>query len=190
MDGNHVDIAFRPLALADLPMLREWLNRPHVHEWWGVDSGPGSLGGEGPNAATAEQVHAKYAPEIEATSPRTHRFVIVVDGADVGLVQHYSLADFAGYAAQIGETAPGAAGIDLFIGEHTLVGRGIGGRVLDAFVTDIVFADRAVARAVAGPHPDNTRSCRAFEKAGFVAVRDVVVPAEGPERVYVRERGD
>ncbi len=27
-------IAFRPLALKDLPLLHEWLERPHVAEWW------------------------------------------------------------------------------------------------------------------------------------------------------------
>ena len=45
-----------------------------------------------------------------------------------------------------------------------------------------------ITRVTAGPHPDNRRSCRAFEKAGFVAVRDVVVPESGRERIHVRTR--
>ena len=28
-------ITFRSLQEADLPLLTEWLNRPHVVEWWG-----------------------------------------------------------------------------------------------------------------------------------------------------------
>ncbi|MBA3659598.1 MAG: GNAT family N-acetyltransferase, partial [Gemmatimonadales bacterium] len=29
-------IAFRSLTRADLPLLHEWLTRPHVAEWWGT----------------------------------------------------------------------------------------------------------------------------------------------------------
>lgn len=181
-------IAFRPLSRSDLPALRDWLNTPHVFRWWGVDSGPGSLGGAGADAATPEQVEAKYGPTIDAAAPTTHRYVIEVDGRGVGLIQWYRLADFPDYAHVIGETAPGAAGIDVFVADPALTGRGLGARAIDTFVREIVFADTVVDRAVAGPHPDNQASCRAFEKAGFVTQRVVDVPDEGPERVVVRGR--
>src|SRR5436189_4351813 len=99
-------ITFRPLALADLDDLRRWLNTPHVYEWWGVTSGPGSLGGPGADAATAAQVHEKYAHGIESDDATTHRHVIDVDGRAIGLIQHYRLADEPEYAAAIEETAP------------------------------------------------------------------------------------
>jgi RimJ/RimL family protein N-acetyltransferase len=182
-------ITFRPLTLRDLPRLRDWLNAPHVYEWWGVGSGVGSLGGPGEHAATDEQVHEKYAGPVDDPTATTLRHVIVVDARPIGLIQHSDLEAEGSYAIAIGETAPGAAAIDLLIGEPGMTGRGLGARVLDAYVTEVVFADPRIARAVAGPHPDNRRSCRAFEKAGFVAVRDVVVPGEGPERIYTRARG-
>ena len=181
-------IAFRSLTRADLPVLRDWLNAPHVFAWWGVGSGPGSLGGAGADAATAEQVEAKYGPTIDSPSPTTHRYVIAVDGRDVGLIQWYRLADFPDYARAIGETAPGAAGIDVFVADLALTGRGVGARTIDAFVREVVFTDAATDRAVAGPHPDNVASCRAFAKAGFVERRIVEVPHEGPERIVVRMR--
>ena len=183
-----MDVTFRPLTIEDLGDIRRWLNMPHVYEWWGVTSGPGSLGGPGEEAATAEQVHEKYAPGIASDDATTHRHLIVLDGRAVGLIQHYRLEDESEYAAAIGETAAGAAGIDLFIGEPDTVGRGVGAAALDAYVRSVAFADPHVTRAVAGPHPSNTRSCRAFEKAGFVVVRDVVVPDSGPERIHVRTR--
>jgi RimJ/RimL family protein N-acetyltransferase len=183
-----MQLAFRPLAISDLEDLQRWLNTPHVYEWWGVTSGPGSLGGPGDDAATPEQVHQKYAPGIASDAATTHRHVIELGGRAIGLIQHYRLEDEPAYAAVIGETAPGAVGIDLLIGEHDHVGRGVGAAVLETYVRDVVFLDRRVNRAVAGPHPDNRRSCRAFEKAGFVAVRDVVVPEFGAERIHVRHR--
>lgn len=183
-----MQITFRRLAIADLDDILRWLNTPHVYEWWGVSSGPGSLGGAGADGATLDQVREKYAHGIASDEATTHRHLIEIDGRAVGLIQRYRLEDEPGYAADIGETAPGAVGIDLFIGELDVVGRGVGAATLDAYVRTVVFADAEVTRAVAGPHPDNTRSCRAFAKAGFVAVRDVVVPGSGPERIHVRHR--
>src|SRR4051812_5602231 len=181
-------LSFRPLRLTDLADLRRWLNAPHVYEWWGVASGPGSLGGAGADAATAEQVHEKYAPGVAEDDGTTHRYVIELDGRAIGLMQHYSLADEPEYAVAIGEPAAGAAGIDLLIGELDAIGRGIGAAALDAYVRTVLFADPAITRATAGPDPQNIRSCRAFEKADFVAVREVDVPGSGRERVYVRDR--
>jgi aminoglycoside 6'-N-acetyltransferase len=65
------------------------------------------------------------------------------------------------------------AGVDLMIGEPDLVGHGFGPRVLSAFVEDVVFADRFTNAVVATVEEPNRRSWRAFEKAGFVHVRDV-----------------
>jgi len=183
-----MQVTFRPLGLDDLDDLRRWLNSPHVYEWWGVTSGPGSLGGPGADAATSAQVYEKYAPAIASDAATTHRHVIEVDGRAVGLIQHYRLADEPEYATAIGEAAPGAAGIDVFVGELDTVGRGVGAAAIDAYVRTVVFADPSNNRATAGPHPRNRRSCRAFEKAGFVAVREVDVPGSGPERIHVRHR--
>ena len=30
--------AFRPMTTDDLPVIRQWLARPHVREWWGDPS--------------------------------------------------------------------------------------------------------------------------------------------------------
>ena len=186
--GAEPAISFRLVDRADLARLCDWLNTPHVYAWWGRDSGPGALGGPVRDAATIEQVGAKYGPWLDLGGT-THRFVIEVDGSPVGLIQWYRLADESAYAFAIDEDPATAAGIDLLIGERGLVGRDLGARAIDAFVGTIVFADDRVARAVAGPDRRNTRSIRAFEKAGFRAVRDAVVPDEPQlERVMVRER--
>ena len=180
-------IAFRSLVRHDLPALQRWLNTPHVYEWWGVTSGPDSLGGAGADAATDAQMKAKYGAPLDH-GDTTHRHIITVDERPIGLIQWYRLADEPEYAAQIGETSPGGAGIDLLIGEIDATGRGLGPAVLDCYVTAIVFADVSVIRVIGAPHPSNKRSCRAFEKAGFVFAREVDVPNEGPERVHVRMR--
>ena len=176
-----VDISFPALTFDDLGLLRRWLNQPHVYEWWGVSSGPGSLGGAGNDAATDAQVYDKYAPGLDPEAGGTRRYLIALDGRAVGLIQWYSLAGNPEYATQIGETEPGGASIDLFIAETDAIDRGVGSATLDRFVADVVFADPTITRVVGAPHPDNPRSCRAFEKAGFTFVRDVDVAGSGPD---------
>jgi RimJ/RimL family protein N-acetyltransferase len=154
----------------------------------GVTSGPGSLGGPGAEAATAGQVYEKYAAAIGDAAASKQRHLVLVDDRPVGLIQHCRLDAEPDDPRTIGEHAPRAASIDILVGDVDTVGRGFGAAALDAYVRTVVFADPSVTRAVAGPHPDNTRSCRAFERAGFVAVRDVVIPHLGPERIHVRHR--
>jgi aminoglycoside 6'-N-acetyltransferase len=181
-------VTFRSLARTDLHQLRRWLNTPHVYTWWGFSSGEGSLGGPGDEAATIDQVEKKYGPTIDVGGT-THRFVIEVEGTPVGLIQWYRLSDFTDYAQAIGEDPAGCAGLDLFIGEISALGRGVGSLALRQFVASLVFRHREIVRAVGSPASNNLRSIRAFEKAGFTRVRSAHVPGEKvPEAVMVLTR--
>ena len=181
-------IAFRALTRLDLPLVRRWLNTPHVYEWWGRHMGAGALGGTGPAAATEAEVEEKYGKVIDHDFT-THRFIIELDGAAIGLIQWYHLRDSAEYARQIGEDPATSAGIDLFIGDPAAINCGIGSRTIEAFVTSIVFHQSDVTRIVTGPAKTNARSIRAFEKAGFAFVRFASIAGEPrPEAIMVRAK--
>ena len=181
-------VTFRALARSDLPMLRRWLNTPHVYEWWGRHAGPGALGGAGTAAATEAEVEAKYGPGLDHGGT-THRYVIEHAGVPIGLIQWYHLRDFADYARAIGEDAATSVGMDLLIGEPSAIGRGLGSRAIDEFATSIVFREQDVDRIVSGPAATNARSIRAFEKAGFQRVRSAAVQGEPvPEAILVRTK--
>jgi RimJ/RimL family protein N-acetyltransferase len=187
-DASPVAISFRLLARSDIPALTRWLNMPHVYAWWGEGSGRTWLGGPGDGAATVDMVADEYGSAFDGSEPNDH-FVIVVHGQPVGLIQWYRLAEEPEYAHDIGEPLDGTAGIDLLIGDPSVVGRGIGPGVIDTFVRTIVFAAPDVHRAIASPDPANARSIRAFEKAGFTVVRDAWVDdGHRIERVMVRDR--
>jgi RimJ/RimL family protein N-acetyltransferase len=183
-------ITFRLLTRADLPALTRWLNTPHVYAWWGEISGPGWLGGPGDTAATLEMVTASYAAAVDGTATTEH-LVIELEQRPIGMMQWYRLSDEPDYSAAIDEPAVGSAGVDLLIGEVDAIGRGIGPAVIDAFVRTVMFATPDVRRAVASPDVRNRRSIRAFERAGFRALRDALV-ADGHhfERVMVRDRSE
>ena len=88
--------------------------------------------------------------------------VILVGDIAVGMIQ-VSPAD------PRHAVGPDACAIDLLIGDPRWIGRGLGPQVIDQFVTLEIFARSDLATCVADPHEENTRSIRAFEKAGFVS---------------------
>jgi RimJ/RimL family protein N-acetyltransferase len=168
-----VEIAFRPLAREDLQQVHVWLQREHVACWWNEEMSPA-------------RVEEKYVPRIEGREP-VSMFVIVLGGRDAGFVQTYKVGDYAeSWPFDVGADA---AGMDLAIGEPDLIGCGIGPQVIRAFVDGIVFADPAVAACVADPDVCNSRSVRAFEKAGFTVVGTMEPPgAPAPQAVVRLER--
>ena len=149
-------IEFQPLRKDDLPLLRDWLERPHVREWW---------------RDSLDESIAEYEQAMAGLDPSDH-YLIVRDGRPIGMIETYLVSDHPDWEAivQVGE---GFAGVDLLIGEEELTGRGLGPRILDAFVNRVVFANPAIHGAVAAVDEANRRSWRAFEKAGFRHVRDV-----------------
>ena len=149
-------IEFRPLREDDLPLLRDWLGREHVRRWW---------------RDPVDEAIDKRRRGIE--EGRTEQYLIVVDGRPAGIIQTYLVADSPEWEEIVG-AEPGLAGVDLLIGEEDLVGRGLGPEVLQAFAQEVVFANPETNACVATVEEPNRRSWRAFEKAGFRHVRDVV----------------
>ena len=110
-------------------------------------------------------------------------FVIEIDGRPVGSIQTYLVSD---YPEWIGDE-PGVAGVDLFIADEGLTGRGIGPRILVEFMLTVVFVDPATTACVAAPDVANAASLRAFEKAGFRPEREIA-GEHGPELLLRAER--
>jgi aminoglycoside 6'-N-acetyltransferase len=147
-----VSIRFEPLTRQDLPQLLAWLQKPHVAEWWR-------------DLQTMEQVEADHLPAIDGQEPSFH-YVIVVDDRPIGMIQSYLVSDFPEWE-EILHVGEGVAGVDVLIGEEGEIGRGLGPEVLRTFISEVVFANEGTRAVVAGIEPANTRSLRAFEKAGF-----------------------
>jgi RimJ/RimL family protein N-acetyltransferase len=169
-------IGFRRLEERDLPLMHRWLHQPHVAPWWFDEAYP-----------TEEAVAQKYSPRL-AEDTLSEQWVIEVDGEPAGWIQCYDVADWPETAADYHIDARGTAGVDLLLGDTDAIGRGLGPAVLRAFVDDVVFSRHPDWHAaVAAPHVGNQRSQRAFEKAGFEFVEDVMDEGR-PGRLYRVER--
>jgi 8-oxo-dGTP pyrophosphatase MutT (NUDIX family) len=166
-----VRIAFRPLALPDLPPLLEWQHAPHVARWF-----PEHL-----DLAAAER---KYGPRIAGRSPTTMH-VAVVDGRDVGFLQHYRVGAYPDYAAATG--LPDAIGVDYAIGLPEFTGHGLGPQLIWDYLRDVVLPSHPAAQhALASPDVANYASIRALEKAGFRQAGQMAVPGDpGPAQLCV-----
>ena len=165
-------ISFRPLARPDLPLVHEWLRRPHVAEWWGP-------------AETLDDLEAEHGPAIDGRASHAP-YVVLLDDAPIGWIQWYVAAASHDEGWWLDEHDPGVRGIDQFIGDPALLGRGIGSAMVRAF-DDMLFADPAVTRVQTDPSPANVRAIRCYEKAGFRRVGVVETP-DGPALLMYRDR--
>ena len=148
-----VTIAFRAMTRADLPHVVRWQQQPHVARWWHH---------ENPDVATAER---HYGPAIEGDDP-TRLWVVELNGRSVGTVQDYRIGDHPEYALLTAE--PEAVGFDYLIGEPAWVGKGIGTRMLWAFLRDVMRpAYPDASRFFAAPDHRNAGSLRVLDKLGF-----------------------
>ncbi|HVT21784.1 MAG TPA: GNAT family N-acetyltransferase [Mycobacteriales bacterium] len=174
------EAGFRPLDRDDLPLLFEWLCRPHVAAWWR----------EVP--ADLAAVEAEYGPCFEGEDP-TELFVVTSGGRDVGMIQRYLIRDEPDWWPAFDGIVDvsNAAGIDYLIGELDAVGKGVGSAMIAAFVP-MVFHWRPVDSIVVTVQQANAASWRVLEKSGFRRIWSGVLDSpdpsdEGPEHVYVLE---
>jgi aminoglycoside 6'-N-acetyltransferase len=152
---------FHPMSAADLPLVRDWLARPHVAEWWH-------------DTDTFEFVSGELGHHDVA------QFIVTVDERPLGYLQCYTMSE---WNAGFGPQPAGTRGIDQFIGEPDMIGRRHGSALVREFVAGLLNA--GTPRVVTDPDPDNIRAIRAYEKAGFHRDREVETP-DGVALLMVR----
>lgn len=155
-------LTLRPMQRSDLVLVERWLGEPHVARWYLAGSTV---------AQELDDLHRCVA----GTEP-THVLLVVEAGRPVGWCQWYRCDDYPDYAAGVG-AEPGDVGIDYAIGEPGRVGRGVGTALVQALV-EAVAADLPSAGIVADPDASNLASRRVLENAGFILVREGLIPSE------------
>ena len=155
--------AFRPMTVADLPLIRRWLAEPHVREWWGDP---------------AEQYDLVRG---DLDEPAMDQFVVSTDGTDFAYIQCY---DLTAWNSGFGNQPKGTRGIDQFIGEPRMIACGHGSALIRAFIDDRLAG--GTPRIVTDPDPQNHRAVRAYEKAGFQRSHVVETP-DGSALLMVRD---
>lgn len=166
LSTHRTSVTLRHLTERDLPMLHEWLNRPHLVEWWGGDAA----------RPTLEDVLADYHPVALAEASVTP-YIAMLGDAPIGYAQSY-IAMGSGDGWWSNETDPGVRGIDQSLADPEQLNRGLG-TLLVAALVDGLFSDPTVTMIQTDPAPNNGRAIRCYEKAGFVQDQLIATP-DGP----------
>lgn len=159
---------------ADIPLLHDWLQRPHVAAWWDAEEATMSL----------DEVRASYAPEVLARD-NVKAYIAMLEGRAIGYAQAY-VALGSGDGWWEDETDPGVRGIDQFLGHPDDLGKGLGTRLVTELLA-LLFRDPAVTRVQTDPSPSNLRAIRCYEKAGFRRVGRIDTP-DGPAMYMLVDR--
>jgi aminoglycoside 6'-N-acetyltransferase len=141
---------FRPLEARDLPTVHAWMNAPHARRWFGH---------------SLEVVERDYGAALRGEEP-FDAWIVAHEGREAALFTRGRFGDFPEMARAYGVDDPEAVNCDVLIGEPSLAHRGMGPRMIRAFL-DRVFDDARVTQVIIDPVPDNAIAIRAYEKVGF-----------------------
>jgi aminoglycoside 6'-N-acetyltransferase len=148
------------MSVRDLAIVRVWQAAPHVREWW-----------------DDEEITL-----VREDEPAMDQYIVAIAGQPFAYLQCYLQSAYPENG--LGRHPPGTRGIDQFIGEPDMVGRGHGSAFIRAFVDGLLTA--GAKRVIADPDPRNTRAIRAYAKAGFRPEWEVVTP-DGRALLMARE---
>ena len=143
-------------------MIRRWLEMPEVVRWWGDPDEQYEL-------VSGDLAH-----------PDMDQFIVALDGRLFAYIQCYALST---WNQGFGEQPPATRGIDQFIGEDDMIGRGHGSGFIRQ-LTDHLLSS-GIPRVLTDPDPDNGRAVRAYAKAGIQSDRMVDTP-DGPALLMMR----
>ena len=144
---------FRPITYADIPVLHEWFNTPHVQEFYSL------------RAWSEEEVREKLRPVLDREK-NLFAFIVLADKKPIGYVQYCPISENPWPDQEIeDEVAKSAAGLDLFIGDAGSIGKGLGSRIVLAFLDKEIWPKFSCC--FADPDVRNEASKRCFKKSGF-----------------------
>lgn len=155
---GKMKIDFLTLEESHIPLLLKWLKEPHVAEFWQ----------ETDDVTEFREKFLNKLPEGGVSA-----FVIAVDSKPIGYIQYYEACKVGG--GWWPDADNGTFGIDQFIGEPNMIGKGLGTEIIKRFVANIFLLTKAT-NVITDPEPKNKRAIRAYEKAGFRAIGEIKTP--------------
>lgn len=165
--ARRAEVRLRPARRADWDLIRSWLAREDIREWWGP--------------ATATETEVNMALGSEHSLCR----IIEAGGTPVGYAHAVDATIWGEDLPQ--DLAPGTWDLDLFIASEEHRGKGVGQTAL-SLLKDEVFASTLAVAVCVFPSIRNERAVRAYEKAGFEWKRIWNDPCMGPSWFMIAGR--
>ena len=150
-------VTFQPLAFADMPLMFQWFNKPHVQQFYSLRSW------------TIDEVRDKLAPYILGEKP-VFGFIIYLNKSPIGYIQTYRISDYPWPEQNFSEDIiQSAAGVDLFVGEEHYLQQGLGVQIMQAFLNQYIWS--RFHYCIVDPDIHNLSAIRCYEKLHFIPHR-------------------
>lgn len=144
---------FRPLAFSDIPLMHSWFNLPHVQRFYSL------------REWAEDEVLSKLKPYIEGSKP-IKSFIVSMDNTPIGYMQYCKISDYSWPDQNLSEDViRHAAGLDMFIGVETLIGKGLGSKILRAFLEKYIWPE--FEYCLMDPDVSNIAATKCYEKLNF-----------------------
>ncbi len=145
---------FEPVTAAYLPMLAEWLKRPHWREWWG----------------DPDEELGFITDMVEGRDRSCRPFLFCVGGEPLGYIQAWDIGphqtpEWTAGHPWLAALPADAVGVDMSIADEARLSTGVGSAALRAFVQ--ALREMGHATIIIDPDPANGRAVAAYSKAGF-----------------------
>jgi aminoglycoside 6'-N-acetyltransferase len=162
-------ITWRRLDEQDFPLLRRWLEQPHVARWWNHET-------------SIEAVTRDFGAAARGEEP-SEDLLAFLDGRALGLVQRSRLDDYPEYLAELAaifNVPDGAMTIDYLIGDPHQIGQGLGTKMIRSIVQQTWNDHPAATSVLVAVSAANRASWRALEKAGLLRVGEGDIKPDNP----------
>jgi RimJ/RimL family protein N-acetyltransferase len=144
---------FRSLTFSDVPLMHQWFNLPHVQKFYSL------------RMWTETEVFDKLKPYINGDKP-VLGFIVLMNEKPVGYIQQFKIMDYPWPNQNLSEEIiNNAVGMDIFIGDETLVGKGFGGKMIVGFIETKIWPE--FQYCIVDPDTRNTAAIRCYEKLNF-----------------------
>jgi aminoglycoside 6'-N-acetyltransferase len=144
---------FRPLDFSDIPLMYDWFNLPHVQNFYSL------------RQWTESEVLNKLKPYVDG-SKLISGFIALMNDNPIGYVQKYRIVDYPWPNQNLSrDIINHAAGMDLFIGDEALTGKGIGRELIQSFIENHIWP--SYQYCIVDPDINNITAIKCYEKLKF-----------------------
>ena len=154
----RVNLYIRPMTTNDFHLMVKWLNNQKVLEFY--EEPPSNL----------DRVINKYGPRIEGDHYVTP-CIVEYKNKPIGYIQYYKIqeSDLEKYGLL---TNQDIYGIDQFIGEPQLWGKGIGSLMIQLML-DYLWDNKGASKVVLDVKKNNKRAISSYNKCGFKQIKEL-----------------
>jgi RimJ/RimL family protein N-acetyltransferase len=147
----------------------------HVQTWYA--KGPLEL----------EELEIKYKRCLTQSRSQTiFGFICYYNKTPIGYIQYYSIKRHQWLNVDLTHFLDNSAGIDVFIGEKDFLGKGLGVKIINRFLTRHVF--REFDYCFVDPRKDNLTALACYKKCGFEEFSQIQSDEQEAFEILIKKR--